>query len=129
MTQVKEILAEGKKDDADKLDRYDLIPPETLRVLAELYGRGAQKYADRNWEKGISYSRIYRALLSHLEKWRMGEDWDPEGQHHLDSVIWNAFALRTYEAREMGLSFDNLRVAQPLKKERPVDFSIYDFDI
>lgn len=106
---------EGRKDDAEKIDRYDLIPPEALRALARLYGIGARKYAARNWEKGIAYGRVYRALLSHLETWRMGEDWDPDGQHHLDSVIWNAVALRTYEARGMGARFDDLRVSRPLQ--------------
>jgi hypothetical protein len=104
----------GRKDDAGKLARFDLIPPEALWALAELYGIGAKKYADRNWEHGITYSRLYAALLRHLELWRMGEAHDKDnGQHHLDSVIWNAVALRTFEARGRGLELDNLRVVKP----------------
>lgn len=100
----------GEKKDEGKLARYDLIPPQTIWALAELYGRGARKYADRNWEGGIEYGRVYAALMRHLELWRMGEDYDPDnGQHHLDSVIWNAVALREYEARNMGANLDNLR--------------------
>ena len=99
----------GRKDDQDKL-RYELIPPEALAGLADVYTRGAKKYASRNWEAGIAYGRIYGGLMRHLEAWRQGEDRDPEnGQHHLDSVAWAAFALRTYEARGKGAQFDDLR--------------------
>ena len=100
-------LPEGRKDDADKL-RYDLIPPEALQGLAYVYTLGARKYDDRNWEKGLAYGRIYAALQRHLEAWRLGEDHDPDGQHHLDSVAWCAFALRTYAARGMS-HLDDLR--------------------
>jgi hypothetical protein len=104
----------GRKDDKGKLQRFDLIPPEPLWALAELYGIGAKKYADRNWEHGIVYGRVYAALLRHLEAWRQGEDYDPDnGQHHLDSVNWNGFALRTFEARGKGAELDNLRVVRP----------------
>ena len=104
------MTAEGRKDDTGKL-RYDLIPPEPLAGLAQVYTIGAKKYADRNWEKGLAYGRVYAALMRHLETWRMGEDWDLDGQHHLDSVAWCAFALRTYEARRLGADLDDLRSA------------------
>ena len=92
----------GRKDDAEKLARFDLLPTEAITALAELYGRGAKKYDDRNWEKGIRFHRVFRALLGHIWAWWGGEEYDREdGQHHLDSVAWNAFALRTYIARNM----------------------------
>lgn len=87
----------GSKKDAGK-PRYDLIPPAVLHELAILYQKGAEKYADRNWEKGIHYSRCYRALLSHAFKYFMGEDYDKvDGQHHMDSVAWYAIAIRHYD--------------------------------
>lgn len=92
-------MTEGRKDDAGKL-RYDLMPPEALQELARVYTIGAAKYADRNWEKGIKYGRIYAALMRHLEAWRQGEDKDPvDGQYHLSSVLWCAAALLTFELR------------------------------
>ena len=85
-------MAEGKK--GKKLARFDLVPPKALWLLAEVYGRGAEKYADRNWEKGIEYGDLYAAMQRHAWKWWAGETTDPEdGQHHLASVIWMAAAL------------------------------------
>lgn len=105
----------GRKYDEGKL-RYDLIPPEALRGLAEVYTIGAKKYSDRNWEKGISYSRLIGALLRHLvDGFMMGEDIDPENkQRHIDSVVWNAVALSTFEARGMGAEFDDI----PTRKKK-----------
>jgi hypothetical protein len=37
------------KNDNDKL-RYDLIPPQALKALAEVLTFGANKYADNNWQ-------------------------------------------------------------------------------
>jgi hypothetical protein len=38
-----------------KLARFDLIPVNPLWELAEHFGRGAQKYADRNFERGYDW--------------------------------------------------------------------------
>ena len=92
----------GRKDDSEKLARFDLLPVEALTALAELYGRGATKYSPRNWESGLLFHRVFRAMLGHAWAWWGGEEFDQtDGQHHLDSVAWNAFALRTYIARNM----------------------------
>lgn len=87
----------GAKYDGGKL-RYDLIPARPLEELARVYTIGAQKYADRNWEKGIAWCRIFGAMMRHAWRWFRGEKWDREtGQHHLSSVAWCAFALIEYE--------------------------------
>lgn len=93
---TEEALKGGFKADADK-SRVDLIPPEVLIELGNLYGMGAKKYADDNWKIGMDYKRVYAALLRHVYKWWAGEELDQtDGQHHLDSVIWCAVALRYY---------------------------------
>ena len=90
------------KHDAGK-PRYDLIPPEALDGLARLYALGAEKYKDRNWEKGMAWSRIFSALMRHAWKWFRGERYDAiDSQHHLLSVIWCAVALYTYDMRCVG---------------------------
>ena len=82
----------GKK--GQKLARVDLIPPYPLWLLAEVYGRGSVKYADRNWERGAHFGKFYGAMLRHALQFWAGEDIDPkDGQHHLASVAWMAFAL------------------------------------
>ena len=95
------------EDPAVKYDdgkpRYDLIPPEALDGLARLYGMGAGKYEDRNWEKGMCWSRVFAAMMRHAWKWWRGEEYDQDdGQHHLLSVMWCAMALYTYFVRRSG---------------------------
>lgn len=88
---------EGRKDDKGKL-RYDLIPIEPMKEFAKVWGIGAEKYGDRNWESGILWSRIFSAIFRHLLAFWNGEQFDPEdGQEHLASVAWGAFVLMEYE--------------------------------
>ena len=61
--------------------RYDLISPFATRRLARWYELGAQKYADRNWEKGIPFSRYVDSAKRHLDKYIMGMN-DGSGVEH-----------------------------------------------
>lgn len=84
---------EGRKYDDGKL-RFDLIPARPLLEIARVFTIGANRYGDRNWEKGIAFGRIFAAMMRHAWAWRGGERNDPEdGQHHLASVAWCAMAL------------------------------------
>ena len=101
-TEIRETITVGRKDDGGKL-RYDLIPPEALEELARVYTIGAAKYADRNWELGLAWGRVFAAMMRHAWAWWRGETFDPvDGQYHLSSVAWCAFALLTYELRNVG---------------------------
>ena len=65
-----------------------------LYELASHYGRGARKYAARNWEKGYEWSKSFAAMQRHAWLFWQGEDNDPEtGSSHLTAVAWHAFAL------------------------------------
>lgn len=87
---------EGQKNDAGKL-RYDLIPVYPLEKLAEVYTIGCKKYSDRNWEKGLTWGRVFAAMMRHAWKFWNGEERDPvDGQLHLASVAWCAFSLIEY---------------------------------
>ncbi len=87
----------GYKLDKGKA-RWDLFPVGPLTQVAELYAMGAKKYSDRNWEAGMTWGRVFAAMLRHAWKWWGGERDDPvDGQHHLASVVWCALALMEYE--------------------------------
>jgi hypothetical protein len=87
-------MGEGKK--GKKLARMSLIPGEALFRLAEVYGIGEQKYASHNWRRGgIEFSALFDAMIRHAYQWLEGEEVDPDGQKHLASVAWMAFALLT----------------------------------
>jgi hypothetical protein len=80
-----------------KIERYDLIPAGPLREVARNYGIGAQKYADRNWEKGTDWSLNFAALNRHLWLWWEREQMDEAGFHHLSAVVFHALALMEFE--------------------------------
>lgn len=80
-----------------KLARYDLIPVEALRQVAEHYGRGAEKYDDNQWRKAYEWSKSYAALQRHANSFWAGEDFDPEtGSNHMAAVAWHALTLLTF---------------------------------
>jgi hypothetical protein len=86
----------GKK--GQKPARFDLLPWNALREIAEHYGKGAEKYDDRNWEKGYDWSLSYAALQRHLTAWWQGEDIDAEtGSSHLAAVAFHVLALLTFK--------------------------------
>lgn len=77
-----------------KLGRFDLVPSRPLELLAEHYGRGAEKYESRNWERGYNWGLSFAAMMRHAWAFWRGEDIDPEtGSPHLVAVAWHAFAL------------------------------------
>lgn len=94
--------------------RFDLIPPEGLRRLADLYARGAEKYGDDNWKKGQPYSRAYASLFRHLIQWREGD----RSEDHMAGVAWNAMALMFYEEQmpELNDLFEERDEIQKLPK-------------
>lgn len=91
-TRVVDTDTGGEK--GSKLARFDLIPATPLRLIAEHYGRGAEKYEDRNWELGYVWSLSYAAMMRHINAWWDKEDIDPEtGSHHLAAAAWHCLAL------------------------------------
>lgn len=80
-----------------KEERYDLIPVEPLRLLATLYGRGAEKYADNNWMLGYEWKLSYAAAQRHLNQFWGGEDLDEEMQlPHVISAAFHCLALAQF---------------------------------
>jgi hypothetical protein len=58
---------------------------------------------DRNWEKGMAYSRLYAATMRHMTAWWEGETADPEtGFSHLSHAGCCVLFLMAYELRGIG---------------------------
>lgn len=92
----------GAKDDYGK-DRWCLAPYDAIAHVVKRWTIGAVKYEDRNWERGMKWSRCFDALMRHLTAWWQGEDIDVEtGQNHLTAVAWNALVLLTFSIRGIG---------------------------
>jgi len=92
----------GRKDDNGKLP-YHLLAPEFLEGTAEVLAFGAAKYAPRNWERGMAWSRPFSALMRHMWAWWRGERADPEtGISHLYHAACCLMFLAAYEARKAG---------------------------
>lgn len=95
-------LTEGAKYDTGKV-RLDLIPPELITAVGTILTFGANKYADRNWEKGMSWGRVFGALMRHLWAWWAGKDKDEEtGESHLWHAACCIAFLIAYEERGVG---------------------------
>ncbi|WNV48160.1 hypothetical protein Ql52_gp024 [Caulobacter phage Quill_5.2] len=93
--------------------RFDLIPPDGLAALADLFTIGSRKYAERNWELGMKYSNVFASLERHYQAWKSGEDRDEEtGQLHMVHVCWNAMVLAVYQLRGVGED-DRVKVKMP----------------
>lgn len=87
---------EGLRYNEGKL-RLDLITPEIIKGIGEVLTKGAEKYADRNWELGMSWSKVIASLKRHLFAFENGEDYDKEtGLLHINHILCNAGFLSTY---------------------------------
>jgi len=99
--RVVDPLTGGEK--GAKLARFSLIPADFLWALAEHYGKGARKYAEKNWERGYKWSLSLDAAERHLTQWKQGEDNDEEtGSSHLIAAIWHLIALWWFHKRGRG---------------------------
>jgi hypothetical protein len=92
----------GVKHDQNKPPLH-LIAPEFLFAIAEILDFGQKKYAPRNWEKGMNWSRVYRATISHMFLWWMKTGPDEEtGKSHLWHAACCIMFLVTFEVRGVG---------------------------
>jgi hypothetical protein len=77
--------------------RYDLLPAHPIDELAKVLTVGSRKYAERNWEKGMSWQSVLASLKRHVAKMERGEDYDDEtGLLHMAHVMCNSAFLIEY---------------------------------
>jgi hypothetical protein len=101
--------------------RFDLIPTMPLRRIAGLYERGAEKYGDRNWQKGQPLMRYVDSALRHLNCLVAGE---PD-EDHAAAVAWNMlgymWTLGEVEAGRLPASLDDRPPPEPQYAAAPLD--------
>lgn len=104
-------------DPSHNIAAMELFSPYSLWSLSEWLGKGASKYAPRNWEKGIKFSICIGKLMRHLQEYLMGDI----KEDHLAAVGFWWHALAHYERMiEMGLlpaELDDLPKYDQYKKE------------
>jgi hypothetical protein len=81
------------RDTADDKPRPDLISPFAEERQGHWLRMGAAKYAERNWENGMPFSRCVASLKRHLMKFQQGL----KDEDHLAAIMFNAMALIHYE--------------------------------
>lgn len=86
----------GKRFNEGKL-RYDLVHPFAHEQMVRVLTKGANKYGDNNWSKGMAWSKCLASLERHLAEMKKGNDYDPEsGELHASHIACNAHFLSAY---------------------------------
>jgi hypothetical protein len=76
--------------------RFDCIPPEVLKLLAQCLGFGAAKYGSENW-KSIDLEDNLAHAMNHINEYRLGDRSEP---HLVNTMARVTFAL--WQAVEKG---------------------------
>ena len=81
-------LEQATRYDAGKIP-YHLFPLDAFEEICKVMQFGAKKYAERNWEQGMSWSRVARSMFSHFIAICRGEQNDPESNlPHAAHMAW-----------------------------------------
>ena len=82
------------------------LPLEALAAAATSLEYGAQKYAYRNWEKGLPWQQMIDSLKRHIDDFERGHDYDDgdDGSdlHQVCMIMASAMMLSTSVMRGIG---------------------------
>lgn len=116
LKQQKELQQTGVKHDEGKTD-WRLLPYDALEEVARVLTLQvvSGRYAARNWELGLQYSRCASAVDRHFNKWwQHGETLDADsGLHALAHAACEILFLLAFELREMKEFDDRPRLPKP----------------
>ena len=100
--------------------KYNLLPPFALEQYAKAMTMGADKYGDRNWEKGMNWDSVTASMKRHIAAFEKGQDYDSESNLlHMAHVMCNAgFLLEYYKLFPEG---DNRTNKYPFYKNVGLD--------
>lgn len=107
----------AERDMQEGKGRFDLLPMCVLMRLAKHYEKGAIKYKERNWEKGIPAHSFADSAMRHLVKYLDG--WKDED--HLIAAIWNLMGLAWTEEKKPEMMDIQARETTPT--EHPDDIA------
>ena len=68
--------------------RYDLIPHEGIKDVAETCREGALRYSDFNWEKGMPAHDLINHAIRHVYAYLSGD----RSEDHLPHAAWGLLA-------------------------------------
>lgn len=107
----------GAQREALDLYYFRQVPLEAVSAGAAAFEYGAEKYANRNWEKGLPWQQMIDSLRRHLDDFERQKEFDnEEGGSNLPQVCMimaSAMMLTTSVLRNIGT--DN-RLPPPGKK-------------
>lgn len=81
------------RDSADGKPRPDLQSPYAQERIGHWLRLGSEKYAERNWEQGMNFSRCVASIERHLVAFKMGK----YDEDHLAAIAVNAQFLMHFE--------------------------------
>lgn len=77
--------------------RHDLVPAFAQEQYARVLTKGSEKYAERNWELGMKWSKVLASMKRHILTFERGEDYDKEtGLLHTAHIMCNSAFLTEY---------------------------------
>lgn len=91
LTSEKHSRFEGGATRTEKVERYDLVPPEAVDAIARRIGLGVAKHGENNWKSGgVAFIKAtFNHMLAHISSLRKLN----LGDQDLDAVICNAAFL------------------------------------
>jgi DNA polymerase-3 subunit alpha len=64
-----------------------------IGTFGTMMARGAVKYDEWNWSKGMNFKRLYESMSRHAMQYYMGD----RSEDHLSAVMFNAMAILHFE--------------------------------
>lgn len=115
MTEIQyDKSASGAAREALNVPYMRQVPLEAIAAGAAALEYGAEKYADRNWEKGLPWQQMIDSLKRHIDDFERRRDYDDgdngSGMHQVCMIMASAMMLSASVIREIG---EDNRLVEP----------------
>lgn len=101
----------AQRDRGEQKTRPDLISPFFLDRVGMVCAKGAEKYAPRNWEKGMPLSEFLASAERHLMQFKMGLT----DEDHIGQCAWNLMCIIHFQELNV-TELDDFPIYQVNKK-------------